>query len=54
MLYETLHRLDTQGLAWIAVERPPDAPEWAGVIDRLQRAAQNRASRDNSSHVPAR
>ena len=29
-LYETLHRLDAQGLAWIAVERPPDTPEWAG------------------------
>ena len=39
-LYETLHRLDAQGLDWIAVERPPDLPEWAGVLDRLQRAAQ--------------
>lgn len=38
-LYETLHRLDRQSLAWIAVERPPDAPEWAGVLDRLRRAA---------------
>jgi L-threonylcarbamoyladenylate synthase len=38
-LYETLHRLDRQGFAWIAVERPPDTPEWAGVLDRLQRAA---------------
>jgi L-threonylcarbamoyladenylate synthase len=38
-LYETLHRLDAQGLDWIAVERPPDAPEWAGVLDRLRRAA---------------
>ena len=38
-LYETLHRLDQQGLDWIAVERPPDTPEWAGVLDRLQRAA---------------
>lgn len=37
-LYETLHRLDKQGLAWIAVERPPDAPEWAGVLDRLLHA----------------
>ena len=37
-LYETLHRLDAQGLPWIAVERPPDAPEWAGVLDRLLRA----------------
>jgi len=38
-LYATLHRLDAQGLDWIAVERPPDAPEWAGVLDRLTRAA---------------
>ena len=38
-LYETLHRLDRQGLDWIAVERPPDTPEWAGVLDRLRRAA---------------
>jgi L-threonylcarbamoyladenylate synthase len=38
-LYEVLHRLDRQGLDWIAVERPPDAPEWAGVLDRLRRAA---------------
>jgi L-threonylcarbamoyladenylate synthase len=37
-LYQTLHRLDAQGLPWIAVERPPDAPEWAGVLDRLLRA----------------
>jgi L-threonylcarbamoyladenylate synthase len=39
-LYETLHRLDTQHLDWIAVERPPDTPEWAGVLDRLLRAAE--------------
>jgi len=39
VLYETLHRLDAQGLDWIAVERPPDTPEWAGVLDRLRRAA---------------
>lgn len=38
-LYETLHRLDAQGLDWIAVERPPKTPEWAGVLDRLERAA---------------
>lgn len=41
-LYDTLHRLDAQGLDWIAVERPPDAPEWAGVLDRLRRAASTR------------
>jgi L-threonylcarbamoyladenylate synthase len=38
-LYETLHRLDSQGLDWIAVEPPPETPEWAGVRDRLRRAA---------------
>ncbi len=39
-LYETLHHLDTQDLDWIAVEVPPDTPEWAGVLDRLRRAAE--------------
>jgi len=39
MLYAALHRLDAQGLDWIAVERPPDLPKWAGVLDRLTRAA---------------
>ncbi len=38
-LYSTLHRLDEAGLDWIAVEPPPDTPEWAGVRDRLQKAA---------------
>jgi L-threonylcarbamoyladenylate synthase len=38
-LYETLHRLDDEGLDWIAVEVPPDEPEWAGIIDRLKRAS---------------
>ena len=38
-LYETLHRLDAQSLDWIAVEPPPDTPEWAGILDRLRRAA---------------
>jgi L-threonylcarbamoyladenylate synthase len=42
-LYAVLHRLDAEGLDWIAVERPPDAPEWAGVIDRLRRAAHHEA-----------
>ena len=39
MLYAALHRLDAQGLDWIAVERPPDTPQWAGILDRLTRAA---------------
>ena len=37
-LYQKLHELDSQGLDWIAVEPPPDTPEWAGVRDRLRRA----------------
>ena len=38
-LYATLHELDRQALDWIAVELPPDAPEWAPIRDRLTRAA---------------
>ena len=38
-LYETLHRLDDEGLDWIAVEMPPDEAEWGGVRDRLKRAS---------------
>ncbi|HUA63248.1 MAG TPA: L-threonylcarbamoyladenylate synthase [Verrucomicrobiae bacterium] len=44
-LYHTLHELDAQGLDWIAAEMPPDSPEWAGVRDRLQRAASERTGR---------
>jgi L-threonylcarbamoyladenylate synthase len=39
ILYATLHRLDAEGLDWIAVERPPDTAAWAGILDRLTRAA---------------
>lgn len=39
VLYEALHRADAQGWDWIAVERPPLAPEWAAIHDRLERAA---------------
>jgi L-threonylcarbamoyladenylate synthase len=38
-LYAELHRADREGWEWIAVARPPDTPEWAGVRDRLKRAA---------------
>ena len=38
-LYRKLHELDRQELDWIAVESPPDLPEWSGVRDRLRRAA---------------
>jgi len=38
VIYATLYALDTEGLDWIAIEMPPDTPEWAGVRDRLTRA----------------
>ncbi len=38
-LYRTLHELDALHLDWIAVEPPPTHPEWAGILDRLTRAA---------------
>jgi len=38
-LYGALHQADAQGWDWIAVERPPLAPEWAAIHDRLERAA---------------
>jgi L-threonylcarbamoyladenylate synthase len=38
-LYSRLHELDRDGMDWIAVEFPPDTPEWAAIRDRLTRAA---------------
>ena len=38
-IYSVLHDVDREGWPWIAVEAPPDTPEWAGVLDRLRRAA---------------
>jgi L-threonylcarbamoyladenylate synthase len=38
-LYGALHDLDEQGYALVWVQQPPDAPAWAGVRDRLRRAA---------------
>jgi L-threonylcarbamoyladenylate synthase len=38
-LYSALHELDGLNYDWIAVEMPPDTSEWAGVRDRLTRAA---------------
>ncbi|MEP6782009.1 MAG: L-threonylcarbamoyladenylate synthase [Gemmatimonadaceae bacterium] len=37
-LYATLHQLDTEGYAVIAIQRPPRSDAWAGVHDRLERA----------------
>ncbi|HEX9117405.1 MAG TPA: Sua5 family C-terminal domain-containing protein, partial [Anaerolineae bacterium] len=39
ILYDTLHALDQEGLDWIAIVLPPEAPEWAGICDRLRRAS---------------
>jgi len=38
-LYGALHQLDQEGWPWIAVEAPPNTPEWAAVLDRLRRAS---------------
>ena len=39
VLYETLHQADAEGWDWIAVEKPPQIPEWDAIQDRLERAA---------------
>lgn len=41
-LYAKLHEADAGGWDWIAVEKPPDTPNWAGILDRLQRASTRR------------
>lgn len=38
-LFAVLREFDAQGVKLIWVETPPDAPEWDGVRDRLERAA---------------
>jgi L-threonylcarbamoyladenylate synthase len=38
-IYAELHRCDEAGAAAIIVEAPPDLQEWAGIADRLRRAA---------------
>ena len=38
-IYGELHRCDAEGAGLIVVEAPPEAPEWAGIADRLRRAA---------------
>ncbi len=38
-LYAELHRCDAAGAKLIAVEVPPETLEWAGIADRLRRAA---------------
>jgi L-threonylcarbamoyladenylate synthase len=38
-LYDTLHEADRAERDWIAVDAPPETPEWEAVRDRLHRAA---------------
>ena len=38
-LYEVLHQADAGNYNWIAVDLPPNTPEWEAIQDRLQRAA---------------
>jgi L-threonylcarbamoyladenylate synthase len=38
-LYAELHDLDARRCTLVLVERVPDTPEWAGLRDRLERAA---------------
>jgi len=40
-LYEILHQADAGNYNWIAVDLPPNAPDWEAVHDRLRRAASN-------------
>jgi L-threonylcarbamoyladenylate synthase len=39
VLYAELHRADKEGWDWIGVAKPPETPEWAGILDRLKRAS---------------
>ena len=39
VLFAQLRAFDDQGITEIWIETPPQAPEWAGITDRLQRAA---------------
>ncbi len=38
-IYAELHRCDAAGAELIIVEAPPELPGWAGIADRLRRAA---------------
>lgn len=38
-LYAELRKADTEEWDWIAIEKPPETPEWEGILDRLTRAS---------------
>ena len=39
VLYDKLHGADAGGYDWIAVDAPPETPDWEAVRDRLWRAS---------------
>lgn len=39
LLYAELHRADEGNYDWIGIFRPPNSPEWQGILDRLNRAS---------------
>jgi len=41
VLYRELHDADAGNYDWIAVDLPPNTPDWEAVHDRLRRAASN-------------
>jgi L-threonylcarbamoyladenylate synthase len=41
VLYDKLHEADAANYDWIAVDLPPNTPDWEAVQDRLRRAASN-------------
>ena len=41
VLYRELHEADAGNYDWIAVDLPPNTPDWEAVHDRLHRAASN-------------
>ena len=51
-LYAKLHQLDRMNYDWIAVELPPETPAWAGVRDRLIRAATPDPGATAGPHAP--
>jgi L-threonylcarbamoyladenylate synthase len=38
-LYAELRKADAEDWNWIAIEKPPETPEWEGILDRLTRAS---------------
>jgi L-threonylcarbamoyladenylate synthase len=47
-LYSNLRRLDEAGCDAIVVEKPPQAPEWAAINDRLARASAGTTAPDDT------